>query len=200
MKELVIPGDKLEGRPNAYFYKSGEGYYSEVFGILEKTDNAVRIVPLSGKYMPRLGDYVVGIVSDIKRGGVLVDIGTPYVAFMPTRDNYSYKDLVSAEVMEIDEVKSATLTNGRKLFGGDVVEVSPIKVPRLIGKNNSMLNLLKEKTGCMMFIGRNGRVWIKGEKTHLLIRAIKKIDEEAHTSGLTERMETFFKELTEKGE
>ncbi|RLG21115.1 RNA-binding protein [Candidatus Micrarchaeota archaeon] len=195
MKRFVIPGEKLEGRPNAHYYREGNNYYSQVFGILEKKDNFLKIVPLKGKYMPHKGDYVIGIVIDVKYGGVIVDINSSHFAFLPTKNSLNYKDIVSAEVIDIDEVRNATLGNERKLFGGEIIEINPVRIPRVIGKNNSMLKLLKDKTGCSFFVGRNGRIWIKGKNSPILADAIFKIEREAHTSGLTERIEKYLDEM-----
>jgi len=76
------------------------------------------------------------------------------------------------------------------------MEIMPVRIPRVIGKKNSMVNMLEEKTKCDLFVGRNGRIWMRGEKIDLLKKAILKIEKEAHTSGLTERI----KEFLEKGE
>ena len=54
--------------------------------------------------------------------------------------------------------------------------------------------MLKNLTKCNIFVTQNGRIWLKGEDlTHerLLIEAIYKIASEAHTVGLTDRMQEF---------
>ena len=88
----------------------------------------------------------------------------------------------------------------RKLQGGIVVEISAAKVPRLIGKAGSMISLIKNKTGCFITVGQNGRIWIKGENDALAIEAVKKVEELAHTSGLTDKIDEFLtKRLVELG-
>ena len=74
----------------------------------------------------------------------------------------------------------------RKLKGGVVIKITPSKVPRLIGKQGSMVNLIKEKTGTVIRVGQNGLVWLDGEKVEKAIKAIKLIDEKSHIYGLTE--------------
>jgi exosome complex component RRP4 len=47
---------------------------------------------------------------------------------------------------------------------------------------------------CNIFVTQNGRIWLKGEDLaheRLLIEAIRKIASEAHTVGLTDRMQEF---------
>jgi exosome complex component RRP4 len=69
-----------------------------------------------------------------------------------------------------------------------------VKIPRLIGKKNSMLNLIRDGTGCNLFVGRNGRIWVKGENIARAQEVILKIEKEAHTPGLTERIVNMLKE------
>ncbi|MEM4678854.1 MAG: KH domain-containing protein [Candidatus Jordarchaeales archaeon] len=79
----------------------------------------------------------------------------------------------------------------RKLEGGRLVKMAPTRIPRLIGKRGSMINMIKKQTGCQIVIGQNGLIWISGEdpeKEELVIKAIRQIEREAHTSGLTDRI------------
>ena len=139
---------------------------------------------------------MVGIVTDVRRGGAFVNIGTAYPAFLQTRREYEPGTILSAKVIEVNEVREASLGDERRLPGGSIMEIMPVRVPRVIGKKNSMVKMLEEKTGCDLFVGRNGRIWMRGNKTSLLKKAVLKIEKEAHTSGLTERI----KEFLEKGE
>lgn len=188
MREIVIPGEKID--PNiSGGYKEGKNNYSMIFGLLDK--KALKIIPLSGKYIPNIGDYVVGIILDVKFGGCIVDINCPYTAFLPTQRSYDYKDVIFAKVFNVDEVKSVTLSNERKLFGGDIIEISPVRVSRIIGTKNSMIDLIKEKTKTNILVGRNGRIWLKEGDVIKAEKAILKIEEEAHTHGLTDRIKEF---------
>ena len=79
----------------------------------------------------------------------------------------------------------------RKLTDGTIIKIAPSKVPRVIGKQGSMINLIKEKTGCKVSVGQNGLVWVQGEDTAkelIAINAIKEIDRKAQTKGLTEEI------------
>ena len=51
-----------------------------------------------------------------------------------------------------------------KFRGGIIVDITPTKVPRLIGKKGSMINMIKDKTNCKIIVGQNGLVWVKGEE------------------------------------
>jgi exosome complex component RRP4 len=78
---------------------------------------------------------------------------------------------------------------------GRIIKITPSKVPRLIGKRGSMINMIKELSGTEMVVGQNGWVWIKGEPKNELsaMKAIYKIDRESHTKGLTNRIEDMLK-------
>ncbi len=192
-KRIVLPGDKVNAR-GMYSYRKGNDFYSSVYGVLTENEGREKIIPLSGKYIPSEGDLVVGVIEEAKFGGAVVDINSPYTAFLPTRREYKKGDVVFAKIFEVDEVKSTKLGDERQLYEGEIVEISPVRIPRVIGKKNSMIELLKNKTGCNLFIGRNGRIWIKGENSNILKKAIYKIEKEAHTSGLTDKITKFLDE------
>jgi exosome complex component RRP4 len=75
--------------------------------------------------------------------------------------------------------------------------VTPTKIPRVIGRKGSMISMIKQETGCQIILGLNGVVLVTGknlEDEELAISAIKKIEEESHTSGLTDRITQLLKE------
>ena len=192
-RAIVIPGDKVDAAAKANVYKANNETYSLIYGLMTKKDDFVKIVPLNGVYLPTEGDYIVGIVTDVKHGGCVVDINSPYTAFLPTKREYDFSDVIFAKVDRVDEVNSVTLGDEKKLFEGELIDVMPVKVPRVIGKRNSMIDLIKESTGCLVFVGRNGRIWIKGDNYVKAVEAVKIIESEAHTHGLTERITEFLK-------
>jgi exosome complex component RRP4 len=190
-KEIIVPGEKLDLKVDSYTFKDQSGLYSMVFGVLDKKDGFGRIVPLTGKYFPQVEDYVVGIISEVKFGGYVIDINSPYEAFLQSRKRYNHGDVIFAKIMEVNEVRRSVLSHDKSLFGGDILEISPVRVPRVIGKKNSMMMLITEKTKTELCIGRNGRIWIHGGDEKKAKEAILKIEREAHTDGLTERMTEF---------
>jgi len=88
----------------------------------------------------------------------------------------------------------------RKLKDGRIIRVNAMKVPRIIGKRGSMVSMVKQATGCTLVVGQNGLVWLKGEPEQeiMAVDAIRKIEREAHVSGLTERMKMWLQEKTGK--
>ncbi|MCC7570257.1 hypothetical protein KO465_02840 [Candidatus Micrarchaeota archaeon] len=190
---ILFPGVELEktmfGKP--YTYSENDKVYSEIFGLLRGD----RIVPLQGAYEPIVGDKIIGVVSEERFSSYNIYINTAYDTSLSTkmcRQELFVGDMIEAEVEKIDETKRIYMKYPKKLPHGSVIEVPAVKIPRLIGKQMSMLNLIKEKTGCDVKVGKNGLVWISDcENRYLVVNVINKIVREAHFSGLTSRIEEF---------
>jgi exosome complex component RRP4 len=114
-------------------------------------------------------------------------------------------EVVVGKITAFDRTRDPTLTiKGAglgKVGNGLIVNLTPTKVPRLIGRKGSMINILKRETGCEIIVGQNGRILIRGrdsKKVELVVEAIRMIEEQAHISGLTDRIKNFLK--TGKGD
>lgn len=180
-------------------------------GLVQERGGTLGVVPLSGIYSPRPGDLVIGIVLEVGPSNWLVDVNAPYPApmhssetpwkieFGETAEYLKAGDAILCKILFVDETKKTQVTmresNLRKLQGGQIIDVSPAKVARVIGKAGSMLNLIKKYTDVWMFVGQNGRIWLNGELPMIqtAVDTIRFIEEEAHTSGLTERVDEFLK-------
>jgi exosome complex component RRP4 len=197
MTKIVVPGELLAGSPQRLeftFVEDGKTY-SSILGLFDETN--LRIIPLEGAYVPTQYDLVVGIIDEVKFAGYNVDINSPYKGFLSAKDSryeYNLGDIISAKVREVDEVKNVNLEGARELRDGEIVEINSAKVPRVIGKKNSMLDTIRAATRSEVFVGKNGRIWIKGGNSVLAARTVLKVEKEAHTTGLTERIEAFLKE------
>jgi len=224
-KQLVTPGDLLAdgeyiGGENTF--QERDKVYAARIGLASVHGKRVYVVALKGCYMPQIGDLVVGKVIEVEMSGWSVDIGSPYMAmlfvsealdkpFNPRRDEltkyFTIGDIVLAKVISIDRTRNPILTvrgSGLgKMTHGYLVSIAPAKIPRLIGRKGSMINMLKRETGCSIIVGQNGRIIVSGRKPEdegLAISAIHMIDREAHTSGLTDRISEFFKEKKVRNE
>lgn len=192
--KIVVPGEEIADKPLKIpdAYVENGRTYSEVVGLFHEQE--MRLVALEGAYLPVDDDYVVGVVEEAKFAGYTTDINSPYTAFLSTKDTrfeFQIGDVLFAKVKGVDEVKNVNLFDARKLQGGEIVEISPVKVPRVIGKKSSMLNMLIDATRSEIYVGKNGRLWIKGGNSSLAARAILKIEKEAHMTGLTDRIKAF---------
>jgi len=212
-KQLVTPGDKLaEGNYIAgeNTYKKDNGIYSQMLGLVDFVDNKVFVVPLRGRFIPRVGDLVIGQVTDVSLGGWSVDVNAPYdavllvsevtgKAFSPRVESLTSKlgvgETVIGSVLASDRTRDPLITIRGPGLGrvddGIVIELTPAKIPRLIGRKGSMISMLKQESGCDVIVGQNGRVLIRGKdpkRVDVVIKAVKMIEEKAHTSGLTDRI------------
>ena len=195
--EIVVPGDMILDKPihmeNTFI--EDDKTYAAVLGIFDKEKKV--LIPLEGLWYPKHGELVVGIIIEEKLNSYVVDLNAPYKGILVAkyaRDKLSFGDIIEATVKELDESKTVVLMRERKLYGGKIIDVKPSKVPRIIGKNNTMIKQLIEGTKSTIIVGMNGRIWIKGGDVALTTKAILRIQEEAHTSGLTDRI----REMLEK--
>ncbi len=207
-KDLVIPGQVLSDDE----YYSGRGTFKEngkvcssLMGLVSLRNKKIRVIPLKSKYVPKKGDVVIGKINDVRFSMWDVDINSPYSGILPAfevfgREKkelnkvYDVGDVLFLRVVDVDEIKKAKLgLKGRgmgKFKGGIIVDIAPTKVPRLIGKKGSMINMIKDKTKCKIVVGQNGLVWVKGDEDmeQLTKDVIHLIEAEAHTSGLTNKI------------
>lgn len=210
-KDLVIPGEVLADDD---FY-SGRGTFKEngkicssLMGLVSLRNKKIRVIPLKSKYVPKKGDVVIGKVNDVRFSMWDIDINSPYSGILPAFEVFGREkkelnkvfdvgDVLFLRVVEVDEVKKAKLgLKGRgmgKFRGGIIVDIAPTKVPRLIGKKGSMINMIKDKTQCKIVVGQNGLVWVKGDEDmeQLTREVIHTIEKEAHTSGLTNKIKNY---------
>ena len=207
-RQLVLPGQKLgdQIRGDPAVWRDGEGAYSTLVGLARVSEDKVSIIPAKGSYTPKEDDLIVGVIEDMTRGNYFVSANTPYRTILPGEEvtrkpldddlkkYYNIGELVSAKIRMVDEVKTSILAKPWKLEGGLVVKVNPKRVPRIVGKKRSMLELLKSKTGSKIVVGQNGWIWIKDGNVKLAVDAVKKIEREAQSRGLTDRMTKFLDE------
>jgi exosome complex component RRP4 len=192
---IVMPGEVLSDRSEriSYAYVDGGKTYSTVVGLFSEG----KLVPLEGPYEPLPEDLVVGVVSEVKFSGYSVDVNCAYPAFLSSREireRFAMGDAISAQIVSINEMRDLELSDARKLPPGSLVRVSSVKVPRIIGKKNSMIDMLQAATGCQISAGRNGYVWIAGKgNASLAEEALRMIETQAHTHGLTDRVSVFLK-------
>lgn len=205
-----------EGKYDAGFnsYKEGEKIYASVVGLAEMRNENISVIPLRGCYMPYIDDVVIGEVVEVVSTAWMLDIKSPYEGVLFAKEFLSkplntmkedarqYLDLgemVIAKVLSFDRTRNPALTTREQGLGkiqrGTVIDIDFTRVPRIIGKKGSMITLLKKESGCQIFVGQNGRVWISGktrDEEAVVAEAIKKIEAEAHTTGLTDRIQEYF--------
>jgi exosome complex component RRP4 len=196
-RKIVVPGELLTDQRKKLgehvFVDEGK-VYADSLGLAEQDQDGIRVIPLQGRYMPQAEDLIVGIIAREEFSGYVVDINSFYYSFV-RKDNLRKPlekgAVISAKITSVNEINEAELDQIRVFYDGEVLDVSPVKVPRIIGKKGSMLEVLTNGTGSSIIAGRNGRVWIKDGNIALLKKAIKKIEDEAHLNNLTVRITEF---------
>ena len=225
-KQLVIPGDLLaEGEYIAgdNTYKEDNRIYAARIGLANCTHKKVSIVALKAFYFPKVGDIIIGTVKEVGFSGWTVNINSPYISLLRASDvlNRSFKpqndelsqvltagDLIVAKIASFDRYHDPQLTVGEpglgKITRGQILNITPTKIPRVIGRQGSMINNIKKATNCQIILGKNGVILVTGKDPkdeELAIAAINKIEKESHTSGLTDRITKFLNdEKTKIGE
>jgi exosome complex component RRP4 len=211
--ELLAEGDYLAGE-NTYMEENK--IYASRIGLADLDNKRVNVVALRAFYVPKMGDIVIGTVKEVGFNGWTVDIKAPYTAllrasdvlsrpFKPQNDELSQVlnggDLIVAKIASYDRAHDPQLTVGEpglgKITRGQIMQVTPTKIPRVIGRKGSMISMIKQETGCQIILGLNGVILVTGkspEFEELAMAAIKKIEEESHTSGLTDRITQLLKE------
>jgi exosome complex component RRP4 len=199
MKEVVVPGQIVsEDRKKlgSNVYVANGRIYSKVLGITDTEGEYANVVALNGLYMPVQDDAVIGIVSRVVFAGFGIDMNSFAASFIPKsamREELRVGDVISAKVSYVNELREADLDFARKMQGGEIIEVTPARVPRLIGKNASMLELLKNGTGANIIIGKNGRVWARDGDIELLKELVSFIEANSYKSHLTSTVEEMLK-------
>lgn len=221
-RDFVVPGDVLaEGdlRSGENTYRLRGKIYATRVGLVEYSRGVVSVIALEANYEPRIGEIVIGMVVDVDLSGWVLDIDGPSLAFLNVTDAldepfkpemvlpnvFDLGDLIVAKVVNIGrdgtpKVSTLGLDLGR-VEGGRLVRMTPSKIPRLIGKKGSMVNMILKETGCQIVIGQNGIVLVNSRERDmmdLVVQVMQKIESEAHTTGLTNRIYEFIREMKEK--
>jgi exosome complex component RRP4 len=219
-KDISVPGETLavgmDILPGSGTYRDGENIIANRLGLVAIDGRTIKLYPLSGKYYPKIGDTIICKVIDVGFSGWRLETNSAYSAMLSLKDAtsqfiarganltqfYDLGDMVVCKIVNVTSQKLIDLTMKgpglRKLKGGRIIEVSPNKIPRIIGKQGSMVKIIKEGTNCNISVGQNGLIWIDGDAENELLatKAVRKIESESHLSGLTDKIKEF---LSKKG-
>lgn len=213
-RKVVVPGEVIASGED---YLPGEGAKREGndviatrFGLAEEAGRMIKVIAITGAFIPRRNNVVIGRVTDITFHGWLIDIDSASAGFLPVEESPRFinknemdqflaiGEVVAAKIWSVKAKGIDLAMRGKglgKLEGGFIFRVIPNRVPRIIGREGSMINLIKDKTGCDITVGQNGWIWVKGENVDAEIkarRAIEFIADKVHVEGLTDKMEEYF--------
>lgn len=212
-RRYVIPGDIIvQGnfRPLMNVVKTDNSIIATRIGVAEAGRDGIKVIPLSGVYIPRVNDVVIGKIVDHSSLSWEVDIQSCFSAHLPAQDVFGRDfsparddmgrqlrigDLITARIIAFDRTRDPMLTIQDKELGkiprGEFLKISATRVPRLIGKRGSMIQTIEQATQTRVLIGQNGIIVVTGrnlEGIKLAVRAIRMVEDEAHTANLTQRI------------
>ena len=215
-RKVVIPGEAIvtgsEYLPGDNTEKRGENIVALKYGLAEESNKLVKVIPLSGSYNPRRGNVVIGKVQMITHNGWVIDIGFAENGFLPLTEVPRFVNKGNLdEVMDIGDIVISKIfsLNGRgidltvksrglgKIDKGIIFNVNPNKVPRIIGKEGSMVKMIRDSSSCNITVGQNGYILIEGEKIEdelFAKKAIEFVAENSFISGLTGKTEKWLSE------
>ncbi len=221
-KSICVPGEVIAVGTGLTVgngtYKEGENILANRVGLVSIEGNTIKLIRLCGRYIPKTDDMVICKVIDIGFNGWRLDTNSAYSAMLSIKDGvsdyvakganltqyYDLGDYIVCGIMNVTSQKLIDVTMKgpglRRLKGGRIIEVDSNKVPRIIGKQGSMVTMIKDATKCNIIVGQNGLIWIDGSPMNelLAIQTIKKIEKESHTSGLTEKIKDYLEKNQKK--
>ncbi len=148
-----------------------------------------------------------------------LDFNLWYIGFLPAMDVFGRDfsthsdelssklktgDLVAARIANFDRTRDPLITISDRDLGkiddGVLVKISTSKVPRLIGKKGSMIQMIENGTNAAVTIGQNGWVVVACESAEGLSKAkkaIEMVNEKAHIANLTDLIQDMLNEKDE---
>lgn len=204
MTEILVPGDLIEDKEllknNRFYISENNKYYCTLVSLYNN-----RLIPLEGYWYPNIEETVVGIIKEVRNNVFEVDLSHFLRAIIindfRNKFHFNVGDVIEAKVKAIENKKTIILIYPRLLRDGMLIQTKPVKIPRIIGKNNTMINQISSFTKTSIIVGFNGLIYIKGANSSLAISTILRVEKEAHTKGLTENIKQILQkefELIEK--
>ena len=211
--QFVIPGDVIitgSYTPEQNVILDGDKIMSTAIGFYEIEDNRVNVIPLTGLYTPKIDDLIIGKVVSHSALSWDVNINSYYTGMLPasdifgrdyspSKDDLSLKlcvgDIISTRIINAGGSRGPLLSisgqNLGKIDSGELVKISPAKIPRLIGKHGSMIQTIESSTNATITIGQNGLIVVSSNETNGLLKAlaaIRMVEEQAHLADLTDKV------------
>ena len=213
-EQFVLPGDIIvtgDYRPEQNVILEGDRLMSTAIGFSEIKDDLVTVTPLTGLYTPKTDDLVIGKIVSHNALSWEVDINSYYPGILtafdifgkdysPSRDDLSLKlktgDIILARIANVnsrDPLITIVGENLGKIDSGELIKISPTKIPRLTG---SMIQTIEASTNASITVGQNGLIVVSCDETNGLLKAlaaIRLVDEQAHIVNLTDKVKKMLK-------
>ena len=217
-KRHVLPGDFITTAPlrlQDNVVLEGKRVISTTIGLSDVSDDSVRVISLSGIYIPKAEDLVIGTIQSIFGNSWFADINSCYQGMLLGQDVFgrgSYPttsemkerldkgDIIYARIANSDRQREPLISiadkNLGKIDSGELTKISPTKIPRLIGKRGSMIQTIEESTNATITVGQNGLIVVSCDETNGLLKAlaaIRMVEEQAHIVDLTDKVKKMLK-------
>jgi exosome complex component RRP4 len=188
----------------------GKRIISTTIGLSDVSDDSVRVISLTGVYLPKTDDMVIGTIQYIHGNSWFADINSCYQGMLlgqdvfgrgsyPTKsemeERLSKGDIIFAKIANSDRQREPLISIADQSLGkidsGELVKISPAKIPRLIGKHGSMIQTIEGSTNATITVGQNGLIVVSCDETNGLLKAlaaIRMVDEQAHLVNLTDKV------------
>ena len=191
--QFVLPGDVIvtgDYRPEQNVILEGNRLMSTAIGFSEIKDDLVTVTPLTGLYTPKTDDLIIGKIVSHNALSWEVDINSYYSGILtasdifgkdysPSRDDLSLKlktgDIVLARIANVnsrDPLITIIGENLGKIDSGELIKISPTKIPRLTG---SVIQEIQASTNATITVGQNGLIILKCDDSTGLKKAIASI-------------------------
>ncbi|NWJ42701.1 RNA-binding protein [Marine Group I thaumarchaeote] len=213
--QFVLPGDVIvtgDYRPEQNVILEGNKLMSTAIGFSEIKDDLVTVTPLTGLYTPKTDDLIIGKIVSHNALSWQVDINSYYSGILtasdifgkdysPSRDDLSLKlktgDIILARIANVnsrDPLITIIGENLGKIDSGELIKISPTKIPRLTG---SVIQTIEASTNATITVGQNGLIILKCDNSTGLkksIASIKMIGMAQHDANLEEKIQKFLDE------
>ena len=163
-KRYVLPGDFITTAPlrlQGNVVLEGKRIISTTIGLSDISDDNARVISLTGVYLPKIDDLVIGTITSVFGNSWFADINSCYQGMLlgqdvfgrgsyPTpsemRERLDKGDIIFAKIANSDRQREPLISiadkNLGKIDSGELVKISPTKIPRLIGKRGSMIQMI----------------------------------------------------------
>jgi len=213
--QFVLPGDVIvrgDYRPEQNVILEGNRLMSTAIGFSEIKDDLVTVTPLAGLYTPKTDDLVIGKIVSHNALSWEVDINSYYSGILTasdifgkdyssSRDDLSLKlktgDIILARIANVgsrDPLITIIGENLGKIDSGEVVKISPAKIPRFTG---SVIQTIEASTNATITVGQNGLIVLKCDNSTGLkkvIASVKMISIAQHDANLEEKIQNILDE------
>jgi len=213
--QFVLPGDVIvtgDYRPEQNVILEGNRLMSTAIGFSEIKDDLVTVTPLAGLYTPKTDDLVIGKIVSHNALSWEVDINSYYSGILTasdifgkdyssSRDDLSLKlktgDIILARIANVgsrDPLITIIGENLGKIDSGEVVKISPAKIPRFTG---SVIQTIEASTNATITVGQNGLIVLKCDNSTSLkkvIASVKMIGIAQHDANLEEKIQNILDE------